>query len=43
MVDAAHDKEKRDKETIRNLKEEVANLIKQGEQQTAFSMDQEQM
>ncbi len=42
MVDAAHDKEKRDKETIGNLKEEVANLIKMAEQNTGFSMDQEQ-
>ncbi|XP_070839620.1 cilia- and flagella-associated protein 58 [Chaetodon trifascialis] len=39
MVDAAHDKEKGDKETIRTLKEEVANLIKMAEQQ---AMDQEQ-
>ncbi|XP_031166935.1 cilia- and flagella-associated protein 58 [Sander lucioperca] len=42
MVDAAHDKEKRDKEAIRILKEEVANLIKMAEQQTGFSADQEQ-
>lgn len=42
MVDAAHDKEKSDKETIRNLKEEVANLIKKAEQQTGFSTNQEQ-
>uniref|UniRef100_A0A8C4GHZ6 Cilia- and flagella-associated protein 58 central coiled coil domain-containing protein n=1 Tax=Dicentrarchus labrax TaxID=13489 RepID=A0A8C4GHZ6_DICLA len=42
MVDAAHDKEKRDKETIRNLNEEVANLIKTAEQQTGFSMNQDQ-
>ncbi|XP_070700110.1 cilia- and flagella-associated protein 58 [Pempheris klunzingeri] len=42
MVDAAHDKEKRDKETIRNLKEEVANRIKMAEQQSGFSMGQEQ-
>ncbi|XP_076607181.1 cilia- and flagella-associated protein 58 [Chaetodon auriga] len=42
MVDAAHDKEKRDKETIRTLKEEVANLIKMAEQQAGFTMDQEQ-
>ncbi|KAG7224645.1 hypothetical protein INR49_011398 [Caranx melampygus] len=40
MVDAAHDKEKRDKETIRNLKEEVSNLMKTAEQQTNLSMDQ---
>lgn len=43
MVDAAHVKEKRDKETIQDLKEEVSNLIKMAEQQTGFSMDQEQM
>lgn len=42
MVDAAHDKEKKDKETIRNLKEEVSNLIKMAEQKTGFSKDQEQ-
>ncbi|KAM9348951.1 cilia- and flagella-associated protein 58 [Symphorus nematophorus] len=41
MVDAAHDKEKRDKETIKNLKEEVANQIKVAEQQSGLSMDQE--
>uniref|UniRef100_A0A3B4WB06 Cilia and flagella associated protein 58 n=1 Tax=Seriola lalandi dorsalis TaxID=1841481 RepID=A0A3B4WB06_SERLL len=40
MVDAAHDKEKMDKDTIRNLKEEVANLMKIAEQQSGFSMDQ---
>lgn len=40
MVDAAHDKEKRDKETISNLKEEVSNLMKTAEQQTNLSMDQ---
>uniref|UniRef100_A0A4W6DUE0 Cilia and flagella associated protein 58 n=1 Tax=Lates calcarifer TaxID=8187 RepID=A0A4W6DUE0_LATCA len=43
MVDAAHDKEKRDKETIRNLKDEVANLMKIGEQQTGVSMDQDDL
>ncbi|KAM7374887.1 hypothetical protein PAMP_007521 [Pampus punctatissimus] len=42
MVDAAHDKEKRDNETIRSLKEEVANLTKTAEQQTGVSMNQEQ-
>ncbi|KAL7390317.1 hypothetical protein ABVT39_018730 [Epinephelus coioides] len=42
MVDAAHQKEKRDQESIRNLKEEVANLMKMAEQQTGFSMDQVQ-
>ncbi|XP_034538757.1 cilia- and flagella-associated protein 58 [Notolabrus celidotus] len=41
-VDTAHDKEKQDKESIRNLKEEVANLMKLNEQQTGFSMDKEQ-
>lgn len=43
MVDAAHDKERRDKENIRILKEDVAKLIKKGEQQAGFSMDQEHM
>ena len=42
MVDAAHDKEKKDKEAIRNLKDEVANLTKMAEQQTGLSMRQEQ-
>uniref|UniRef100_A0A673AB75 Cilia and flagella associated protein 58 n=1 Tax=Sphaeramia orbicularis TaxID=375764 RepID=A0A673AB75_9TELE len=42
MVDAAHEKEKRDKETIKNLKEEVADLTKIAEQQTGFTTDQEQ-
>ncbi|XP_068187756.1 cilia- and flagella-associated protein 58 [Antennarius striatus] len=42
MVDTAHDKEKKDKETMRNLKEEVADLIKMGEQQSVLSVTQEQ-
>ncbi|KAM8899578.1 cilia- and flagella-associated protein 58 isoform 1-T1 [Spinachia spinachia] len=42
MVDAAHIKERRDKETIQDLKEKVSNLMKMSEQQTGFSMDQEQ-
>ncbi|KAM6911713.1 cilia- and flagella-associated protein 58 [Lycodopsis pacificus] len=42
MVDAAHDKERRDKETIRDLKEEVANRMKMAEEQIGFSVDQEQ-
>ncbi|KAA8586336.1 hypothetical protein FQN60_000172 [Etheostoma spectabile] len=42
MVDAAHNKEKRDKEAINTLKEEVANLMKMAEQQAGFSTDQEQ-
>ncbi|XP_063751732.1 cilia- and flagella-associated protein 58 isoform X2 [Eleginops maclovinus] len=42
MVDAAHAKESRDKETIRTLKEEVANLMHAAEQQTNISLDQEQ-
>uniref|UniRef100_A0A3Q3NR69 Cilia and flagella associated protein 58 n=1 Tax=Labrus bergylta TaxID=56723 RepID=A0A3Q3NR69_9LABR len=42
MVDTAHDKEKKDKETIRNLKEDISNLIKMNEQQTGFSKDQQQ-
>ncbi|XP_067350961.1 cilia- and flagella-associated protein 58 isoform X2 [Channa argus] len=41
MIDAAYDKEKKDKDTIRNLKEEIANL-KLAEQQTGFSTGQEQ-
>lgn len=31
MVDAANDKEKWDKGTIRNLKDEMATLLKQAE------------
>lgn len=42
MVDAAHDKEKKDKETIRKLQEDVSNLTKMAEIQTGFSRDQEQ-
>ncbi|KAM6983740.1 cilia- and flagella-associated protein 58 [Tautogolabrus adspersus] len=42
MVDTAHDKEKKDKETIRTLKEDISNLIKMNEQQTGFSKDQQQ-
>lgn len=42
MVDAAHDREKRDKETIRNLNEEISNLTKMTEQQAGLSMSQEQ-
>lgn len=41
MVDAAHEKEKRDKEAIKNLKEEVANLTNVTEQQTGSSVEQE--
>jgi len=41
MVDAAHDIEKKDKETIRNLKEEVSNLTKTTEQQNGFSTDED--
>ncbi|XP_041657963.1 cilia- and flagella-associated protein 58 [Cheilinus undulatus] len=42
VVDAAHDKEKKDKESIRNLKEEIANLIKMNEQRSSFFKDKEQ-
>lgn len=41
MVDAAHVQEKKDKETIRALKEEVSNLVKMNEQQTGFSVDKD--
>lgn len=34
MVDAAHDKEKKDMETIRSLKEDVSKLTDAAEQQT---------
>lgn len=42
MVDAAHDKEKQDKQTIRNLKEEVVEQMKIAEQQGELLMEQEQ-
>lgn len=42
MVDAANDKEKRDKDTIRNLKDEIAKLMKQAEQSVP-SAEQERM
>ena len=42
MVDAANDKEKRDKDTVRNLKDEVAKLTKQAEDSVPFA-DQDQM
>lgn len=42
MVDAANDKEKRDKENIRNLKDEIAKLMKQAEQRVP-SAEREQM
>lgn len=42
MVDAAHDKERRDKESIRDLKEEVSKLMKMAEHQTGSSVDREQ-
>uniref|UniRef100_A0A7N8XSI7 Cilia and flagella associated protein 58 n=1 Tax=Mastacembelus armatus TaxID=205130 RepID=A0A7N8XSI7_9TELE len=43
MVDAAHDKEKRDKETIMNLTEDVANLTKMAENQTSLPVDQDEL
>lgn len=42
MVYAANDKEKRDKDTIRNLKDEIAKLMKQAEQNVP-SAEQERM
>lgn len=42
MVDAANDKEKRDKDAIRNLKDEIAKLMKQAEQSVP-SAEQERM
>lgn len=41
MVDAANDKEKRDKDTIRNLKDEIAKLIKQAEQSVPSAEQQQ--
>lgn len=42
MVDTAHEKEKKDRETIKNLKEDITNLTKKIKQQTGYSRDQEQ-
>lgn len=42
MVDAANDKEKRDKEAIKNLKDEIAKLMEQANQSVP-SAEQEQM
>ncbi|XP_037605427.1 cilia- and flagella-associated protein 58 [Sebastes umbrosus] len=42
IVDSSHDKEKRDSETIRALKEEVTNLMKMSEEQSGYSRDEEQ-
>lgn len=42
MVDAANDKEKRDKDTVRTLKDEIAKLMKQAEQSVP-SAEQERM
>ncbi|XP_008330704.1 cilia- and flagella-associated protein 58 [Cynoglossus semilaevis] len=41
MVDAAHDKEKKDRDLIKNLKEEVTNLTQITDQQTGFSENEE--
>ncbi len=41
MVDAAHEKETRARETIQSLKLEIANLSKLVEQGTGLSMGQE--
>lgn len=43
MVDITHEDTKKDKETIRNLKEEIAGLNKKLEQQPAVLTDQDQM
>ncbi|XP_033833674.1 cilia- and flagella-associated protein 58 [Periophthalmus magnuspinnatus] len=42
MVDAAHEKEKKGKEVIKNLREEITDLTKKIEQQSGYSADQEQ-
>nr|XP_019941068.1 PREDICTED: cilia- and flagella-associated protein 58 [Paralichthys olivaceus] len=42
MVNAAYEKEKRDKETIRNLKDNIEDLTKLTEEQKGFSTQQEQ-
>ena len=41
MVDAAHDKETRAKDTIQSLKQEIANLSKLVEQGAGLTMGQE--
>ncbi|XP_061580559.1 cilia- and flagella-associated protein 58-like [Cololabis saira] len=42
MVDAAHDKERKDSEIIRNIKEDVSNLTQKSDLHTAFSSNQGQ-
>ena len=43
MVEASHEKEQRAKETIHNLKVEIANLSKLVEQGAGMSINQENM
>lgn len=43
MVDVTHDDTKKDKETIRTLREEIAALNKKLEQQPGVMTDQDQM
>ncbi|KAM8834934.1 cilia- and flagella-associated protein 58 [Synchiropus picturatus] len=42
MIDAAHDTEKKDRESIRNLKAEVADLMKQAEERSSRVVEKEQ-
>lgn len=43
MVDVTHEDTKKDKETIRTLKEEIVGLSKKLEQQPGVLTDQDQM
>ncbi|XP_027886375.1 cilia- and flagella-associated protein 58 [Xiphophorus couchianus] len=43
LIDAAHDKERKDQETIKNLKEDVFKLTRATEQKTGQQQDQERM
>lgn len=43
MVDVTHEDTKKDKETIRTLKEEIVDLNKKLEQQPGVLTDQDQM
>uniref|UniRef100_A0A3B3VMS6 Cilia and flagella associated protein 58 n=1 Tax=Poecilia latipinna TaxID=48699 RepID=A0A3B3VMS6_9TELE len=43
LIDAAHDKERKDQETIKDLKEDVFKLTKATEQKTGHQQDEERM
>lgn len=43
LIDAAHDKERKDQETIKKLEEDVFELTKATEQKTGQQQDQERL